>query len=364
MQKLNIKILWILVIVLALSGATSLFANGGQESGAAAEAAKPIKMVFGHAGMTKETPAQAWADFFKEKIEEISNGQMTVEIFGEGQLGGEQQLVQALQLGTVDVAWAAINNLTPRVPRLSFFNLPYLMGSLEEAYKVQDAITDAAQSWTIAQANIRLIGWEAMGFRAFFNNKKPINTVEDMKGLIWRVPPDDVLIGNYEAWGVHPQPLAWVELFNALSQGVVNGGGNPYDDIISNKLYEVAPYITPMHYNLLCHQVSIRESLYKSMTPKQQELLMEAAEYATAKLSIYVEDTISKREQELRDNPKVKINEPTDEQGFADRAMVNWPKFYKLIGGGDAAIGEQLVKEIKEIADGKRDKLSDNLYLK
>jgi TRAP-type C4-dicarboxylate transport system substrate-binding protein len=76
-----------------------------------------------------------------------------------------------------------------------------------------------------------------MGFRAFFNNERPILHPEDIKGLIWRVPKDDVLISNYEGWGVSPQPLAWHELFNAPSKKVVNGGGNPFDDIGYHHLY-------------------------------------------------------------------------------------------------------------------------------
>ncbi|MBW1963006.1 MAG: TRAP transporter substrate-binding protein, partial [Deltaproteobacteria bacterium] len=200
--------------------------------------AGPVVIKFGHAGMSKPNPADEYAEKFKEVVELWSQGEIKVEIYGKAQLGGEQQMTQALQLGTLEMQWIAINNLTPRVRSLGFFNLPYVVSSLEEAYRIHDAAWKHARNWTIKEANVRLIGWEAMGFRAFFNSKRPIYHPSDMKGLVWRVPKDDILVGNYEAWGVNPQPMAWHELFNALTQGVVHGGGNPIDDIVSAKLYE------------------------------------------------------------------------------------------------------------------------------
>jgi len=327
--------------------------------------AQSVVIKFGHAGMSKPNPADAFAETYKELVELWSGGDIKIEIFGKAQLGGEQQMTQALQLGTLEMQWVAINNLTPRVRSLGFFNLPYVVSSLEEAYRIHDAATKHAQNWTIKEANVRLLGWEAMGFRAFFNSKRPINHPSDMKGLVWRVPKADILVGNYEAWGVHPQPMAWHELFNALTQGVVHGGGNPIDDIVSAKLYEPCKYITQMHYNLLQHCVLIAEPFYQKLTKDQQMIIEKAGVETTKWLRWWMENLQQPRQLlTLQGKPGMKFNEPADETEFAELAKKNWSKYYKTIGRGDAKRGEQIVQEAAKIAKGQMKTFSDNLMLK
>ena len=327
--------------------------------------AGPVVIKFGHAGMSKPNPADEFAEKFKEVVELWSQGDIQIEIYGKAQLGGEQQMTQALQLGTLEMQWVAINNLTPRVRSLGFFNLPYVVSSLDEAYRIHDAAWKHAQNWTIKEANVRLIGWEAMGFRAFFNSKQPINHPADMKGLVWRVPKDDILVGNYEAWGVSPQPMAWHELFNALTQGVVHGGGNPIDDIVSNKMYEPCKYITQMHYNLLQHCVLIAEPFYQKLSKEHQEIIIKAGAAVTDYLRWWMENIQQPRQLlALKSKPGMKFNDPANEEEFAELAKKNWPKFYKTIGRGDAKRGEQIVLEASKIAKGEMKTFSDSVLLK
>lgn len=330
--------------------------------GMTANAQVVIKM--GHAGMTDDSAGAVGSTKFKELVEKYSNGEITVDIFGKAQMGGEQQMTQALQLGTLEMQWIATNNLTPRVPSLGYFNLPFIVKSVEAAERLQEASWDFAQAATIKQANVRLLGWEIMGFRVFFNSQRPINSVADMKGLIWRVPKDDILVGNYEAWGVSPQPMAWHELFNALTQEVVHGGGNPWDDIVTAKLYEPCKYLTPMHYHVLSHCIIIAEPFFQKLTPEQQEWVTAAGKGMTDYMKYHMKYiTEPEKVAFLKNAPGIKINTPTDEASFFI-AQDNWPKFYKSIGAGDEKLGEQIVKEADEIASYKREKFSENLIMK
>jgi TRAP-type C4-dicarboxylate transport system substrate-binding protein len=92
-----------------------------------------------------------------------------------------------------------------------------------------------------------------------------------------------------------------------------------------------------------------------------QEVILKAAKEAIAFTRVFVEENEVRRIEELNAKEGVQIIEPVDESEFAELVIPNWPKFYKLISGGDAVIGEQLVKEVQEIASGNRKKLSDNL---
>ena len=103
---------------------------------AAPVGAQSVVIKLGHAGMSIPNPADAFAETFKELVELWSRGDIKIEIYGKAQLGGEQQMTQALQLGTLEMQWIAINNLTPRVRSLGFFNLPYVVSSFEEAYRI------------------------------------------------------------------------------------------------------------------------------------------------------------------------------------------------------------------------------------
>lgn len=326
--------------------------------------AQDVKMRFGDGGMSNDSVGVVHPNYLAERASKLSGGRFKIETFHHAVLGDEIQMVQQVQQGSLQAVFIGNNNMTSRVPEFLIFSLPYMFNSIEEGYRLQDKGWDAMNNWAIQRAGVRVLAQECMGFRAFFNTKQPINAVADLKGLKWRVPPDRVLIANFKAWGVNPSAIPWNETFNALAQGVVDGGANPYDDIVTAKLYEVAKYITPMHDHLLCHMLLFSEPFFQRLAKKDQEIITKAGIESTE----YIREWTGEHEKQqlafLQAQPNIKFNKPSDEGPFRRLAVKNWPLFYKEVGGGDEKRGAQIVTEAAEIAKGKRAGFSRNLFLK
>ena len=130
------------------------------------------------------------------------------------------------------------------------------------------------------------------------------------------------------------------------------------------KLYEVAHYITPVHYNLLCHTELFSEPFYEKLSKKDQEILTKAGIEATKYIRKWTVDHQQKQLNFLKSHKDIKFNTPPNESLFKKPTVNNWPNFYKQIGNGDEARGKELVTEAAAIAKGTRAKFSKDLFLK
>lgn len=102
------------------------------------------------------------------------------------------------------------------------------------------------------------------------NSKKPVASPEDLKGLVIRVPRNEIMIASYQAWGVNPTPMAWSETFTGLQQGVVDGQDNPYITVYAMKFNEVQKYVTNIRYIFSLEPLIISESVFQQQSPEMQ----------------------------------------------------------------------------------------------
>ena len=230
------------------------------------------------AGGTQEALGLA----FIEALEQESGGEMTGKLFLNGQLGDEQDTVTAAATGTLDFSILAINNITPFSPSVGTLTLPYVILSQEDAEQLtQGEIGQQMIEQTIEDAGVRIIGWAYSGFRVLTNSKRPVSTVEDLQGLVIRVPKNEIMIETYKSWGVNPTPMAWGETFAALQQKVVDGQDNPYMTVYAMKFDEVQKYITNLHYIFSIEPLIISEALFESLSEEEQKQVLAAGEAAT-----------------------------------------------------------------------------------
>lgn len=199
-----------------------------------------IRMVVAHTVNMEWSSHTATLKRFVELVAIYTNNEIRGEIFPGGQLGGEREMAQQTRQGQIQVSLPATNNLATMAPSLNVFILPYIATSTEEVNYLQDQITPFLVPRVIEEAGVRIVGWENSGWRAFFyKSDTSIQKPEDLAKFKMRVPPNPLMIASYEAWGANPVPLGWTELYNALQQGVVEGGDNPVTDVIGMKFYEV-----------------------------------------------------------------------------------------------------------------------------
>lgn len=283
------------------------------------------------AGGTQEALGLA----FIEALEQESGGEMTGKLFLNGQLGDEQDTVTAAATGTLDFSILAINNITPFSPSVGTLTLPYVILSQEDAEQLtQGEIGQQMIEQTIEDAGVRIIGWAYSGFRVLTNSKRPVSTVEDLQGLVIRVPKNEIMIETYKSWGVNPTPMAWGETFAALQQKVVDGQDNPYMTVYAMKFDEVQKYITNLHYIFSIEPLIISEALFESLSEEEQKQVLAAGEAATKASSEFLRAEESKIKEELVSRGMEITDPANDEQEFIDLATTAvWPKFYDQIGG-------------------------------
>lgn len=313
--------------------------------------AKNFKIAVGDSGgSTQEIGGLA----FVKKLEELSGGKHTGTLFLNGQLGSEQDTVNDAAIGTLDMSILAINNITPFSPRVGVLSLPYVMLSLEDAETLtQGTIGEELVEATIEDAGVRIIGWTYAGFRRLTNSQRPVATVEDLQGLVIRVPKNAIMIDTYKSWGISPTPMAWSETFAGLQTKVVDGQDTPYITINAMKFYEIQTHATNLRYLFLIEPLIISEQVYQDLSEEDRGFVEAAAQAATEASAKYLRDKESEIQASLVANHGMTITEPANnEQEFIDLATTAvWPKFYDSIGGVGklnaalAAIGRDPVSE-------------------
>ena len=271
---------------------------------------------------------------FKQLMEAYTNGEVEVNLFPTGQLGSEQETVQNARLGTVDMTVVAINNITPFSPSVGVLTLPYLIQNHYDAVKLTTgSLGKRWQDATIKEAGVRTLGWCYSNFRVLTNSKKPVRKLADLKGLIIRVPKNEIMIETYKSWGLNPTPMSWDETFTALQQKVVDGQDNPYIVDYTMKFYEVQKYVTNVHYNYALQPLVMGEATFQKLSPEMKALVtrcgLEAQQYAL----LFQLLEAGNAKQKLIENG-MEVMDLEDEDKWIELAVTKvWPKFYDTVGG-------------------------------
>ncbi|MGB5776592.1 MAG: TRAP transporter substrate-binding protein, partial [Sedimenticolaceae bacterium] len=248
--------------------------------------AKTFRMALGDAqGGTQWELGTKFAELFEAK----TGGKHKIRLYANGQLGSEQDTVNDAAIGTLDFSVLAINNITPFSPSVGVLTLPYVIQSLDDAVKLtRGEVGKELVENTIRDAGVRIVGWAYSGFRVLTNSKRPVKTLDDLQGMIIRVPKNEIMIATYQAWGVNPTPMAWAETFAALQQGVVDGQDNPYITNHAMKFYEVQKYITNIRYIFSLEPLIISEAVFQDQKPEVQKAILEAGQEATLHSEAYI----------------------------------------------------------------------------
>ncbi len=251
------------------------------ETEAEAPAEPEIRLIGAHVNTT-DSSYQAGFEAMKEKLEEVSGGTMTVEIHPNGELGGnESELIEKMATGTVDVIVSSPNFIaTTGVKEADLFSIPFLYSSLEH----WTAVVDGEVGQTITDkinegGNFRCLGYWSCGTREYFG-VKPVNGVEDLKGVKIRVQDSDTVRSVWSALGANPTVLAYNELYSGLQNNVIDAAENDLGNILLQKFYEAGPYVSLTDHDIATRMCLIGAPKYNSLTDEQKAWVDEAAAYA------------------------------------------------------------------------------------
>ena len=221
---------------------------------------------------------------FKEKVEELSGGSIKVDLQASGVLGAEADVLDAMlgHSGTVDMARLSASSLTNYgATKAGLLALPYIFSSREHFWNF--AKSDVAQEFLSETEDLGLgikgLTYGEEGFRHFFT-VKPVNTMEDLKGMKLRVSSDPVMVGTVESFGANATVVAFTELYSALQTGVVDGAEQPIANYKSNAFPEVAPNLILDGHQLGLIEIVITNDAWDKLTEAQQACVTAAADYA------------------------------------------------------------------------------------
>lgn len=178
-----------------------------------------------------------------EVVKEATNGAIEIEVYPSSQLGDVGASQEAIQMNTLDMAVTNLAVIGSVIPEFGAVGGPFLFESDEHIQKAMEGELGQYYADKAAEKGLNICGYLYTGFRHCFTSK-PINTVDDFKGLKIRTMENPVDVGIFNAIGAQATPMAYSELFTAIQQGTVDGGENTIANYLSDGFSEVAPYLT------------------------------------------------------------------------------------------------------------------------
>ena len=279
---------------------------------------------------------------FKEIVEEESDGKIRVQTFYGGSMGDEQANVRQLRQQEIHLAVLAVGNLTPFAAQANIYYLPYMFPEIDKAYTLleHEEFNSEIADKIAAQSGARPLSWLIGGYRHLTNSVRPVTTIDDLQGLKIRTPPVEIQLESFRSWGVEPHPLAWVETFSALQQGVIDGQENPHAVNRDQKFWEVQDYITELHYLLWVGPMLVSDRWYQGLDTATKDLVTRAAAEAAAYEWEWAAEQDQIALQECLDHG-MELYQLEDEEVWMEKARTLWPRFHDQVGG-EEVINEAL----------------------
>ena len=229
----------------------------------------------------EDTVTQLFAEKFAEKVEELSDGKMKIQVYPNSTLGGDRDLLETCSDGDIPFI---VQNTAPQVSfmrDLAVFDLPCVFDSLDDCRKkIDDPTFYSLISDVYTDGGYHLLGMADQGFRVMSTNK-PVYSLSDFKGQKIRTMENSYHLAFWKSLGANPTPMSFSEVYIGLQQHTIDAQENPYEVIVSNNLYEQQDYV--VETNHLPHLISliVNDDFFQNLPEDEQKILTEAAEIAT-----------------------------------------------------------------------------------
>ncbi|MGE4297102.1 MAG: TRAP transporter substrate-binding protein [Desulfovibrionaceae bacterium] len=234
------------------------------------------KLKLGHTGAPTHH-YQSICTMFAKKVAEKTGGKVIIDVFPADQLGKQLEAVEGTMMGTQDMVLASDTVLSNWVPDMGILNLPFLFNDNNDVRKVLDGPIGARLAKKLEPHGAVVIGWWDNGMRHITNNKQPIKSPADLKGMKIRVPEGEVFVSTFKALGAGPTVISFGELYSALQLGTVDGQENPPAHILTQKFYEVQKYVSRTGHIHLSSPLIMNKALLDGMPEAYRKAIVETA---------------------------------------------------------------------------------------
>jgi tripartite ATP-independent transporter DctP family solute receptor len=290
------------------------------------------KLVYAHIVAAPESGAMALA-WMAEEVTKRSKGALDMQFHGGTLLSKELEIMNAVKSGNIDAGGPAGAAATV-FPEMGVFLVPYLVKSYDQAYRMFNGkIGDQLDAEFQDKYKVKVLFFYDYGFRHFWNNKRPITSPKDLRGLRLRVQQAKVFGDTINGLGGNAVPLPWGEVIPAAQQGVIDGADLPIVNILALKVYEVSKYCSMTFHNYGPTVSVMNLAVWNSLTKDEQKLLLDVAREAQERVRHDTEsvDNLAKAKELLE--PKGMVVNQGDVDAFRKVAQEKiWPGYEKQFG--------------------------------
>lgn len=220
--------------------------------------------------------AEKWAELVKQK----SGGKMTIKVFPNGLLGGDVQVLSAVQGGTIDFTSMNSGILQSQVKEFAIFDFPFMFENGKEADPILDGAFGKKLADLLPAKGLVNLAYFELGFRNLTNSKRPIAKADDIAGLKIRVIQSPIYIETFNALGANAIPMPITEVYTAMEQKIIDGHENPFSVIETSKFNEVQKFLTVSNHIYNPQSVLASKKKWDALTKDEQDLLMAAMQEA------------------------------------------------------------------------------------
>ena len=219
---------------------------------------------------------------FCDDIEKGTQGRYKCQQFPSSALGGEREMIEAVQLGTLDIVNTSTGPVGNFVPEVKIVDIPFLFRDYDHARKVLDCPIGQDLLTKFPSKGLVALSWTENGFRHMTNNKRAIVKPEDASGLKMRTMENKVHMEGYRAFGIQPTPMAFPEVFGALQQGTVDGQENPIPVILASKFSQVQKHLSLTGHVYSPALLITSPRVMNKLSDADKKVFYEAAKHASA----------------------------------------------------------------------------------
>lgn len=314
-------------------------ASGGESSESAGTAENYLTFKVGTNHNTDSFFYKGLSEF-KKIIEEKTNGAVQVQVFADEALGTEGEMAEGVAMGTVDACLIGSSSVAKLDSNFNVFSLPYLFNDNDHV----DAVFAGAPGQRFKDSiwnnnHVKVLDYWDSGFRYYSNSKREINSPEDMKGLLIRIPDNPIQAAIAEALGASTSTLGYKEVYLACSNGTVDGQEGPIFAFVEDNFYDVQKYMVLDGHVYTGMGLMMNGNVWEKLKPEDQEIVQQAAVDAGLVEKQGIRDSQAEQIEFLKSKGMV-INENPDKQAWRDATASVYDKFKDTYG-------EDLIDQIK-----------------
>jgi tripartite ATP-independent transporter DctP family solute receptor len=293
-----------------------------------------VEMKLGHVGEPGSL-FQKSADEYARRANAKLGDKAKIVVYGSSQLGSDEELIQKLKLGTVDMALPS-TVMSSQVDLFGVFEMPYLVKDRAHMMRIEKELFWSKLEPEAEKKGLKVLAVWENGFRQITNSKRPIRVPADLAGFKLRVPGGKWRVKMFQAYGANPSPMKFSEVFTALQTGVMDAQENPFTQIYSAKFQEVQKYLSLTGHVYTPAYLTVGKTKWESLPPDVRKILEDTAKETQG----FVYETAAKDDGDLLGKLKaagMQVND-VDKDAFIAASRAIYEEFGKEVTGAKEVI--------------------------